>query len=92
MICNEVSKALAILTPNHKIGLARMASLKCSEEFQARQLIAETFSHSGKILQLTAGALDCALGITECEERTMADDHLQFGAKVNRNQSPKKSI
>ena len=31
-------------------------------------MIAETFSHSGKIFQLTARALGCALVITECED------------------------
>jgi hypothetical protein len=68
-VCNEVSKALAyVLTLNKKVGLAGMANLKRSGEFQARTMIAETFSHSGKFFQLAARALDCAPSITECED------------------------
>ena len=45
-----------------------MANLKRSEEFQARTMIAEPFSHSGKIFQMTPRALDCALGITDGDD------------------------
>jgi hypothetical protein len=45
-----------------------MAKMKRSEEFQVWTMIVETLSHSGKIFQLTARALDCALSITESED------------------------
>jgi hypothetical protein len=67
-----------------------MANLMRSEEFQARTMIPEPFSHSGKIFQMDAKSIGlCAEQYRRGRRSQM--NHLQFGAKVNRNQFPKKS-